>query len=81
MKYLIRNNKVEYSGTQRDLITYIVENYPDDYWVQEYSYCFYKDPGKFKYCIECLGFRISGKPIERKSNERVSKSSFKRRKK
>ena len=33
MQYLIRNNKVEYSGNKKEIIAYIMQAYEDDYFV------------------------------------------------
>ena len=61
MKYLIRDNKVEYSGSKKQLITYVREKYPDEYWVLEYGKDFDNDFGKFKFAIETIGLQLSDK--------------------
>ena len=61
MKYLLRNNKVEASGNKQQLIQYIKENYPNEYWVKEYGKLFETDFGKFKFAIETLGLELSDK--------------------
>lgn len=61
MKYLLRNGKVEYSGSKKQLIAYVKENYKDEYWVKEYSKLFDTDFGKFKFAIETLGLQLSDK--------------------
>ena len=61
MKYLIKNGKVEYSGSKKQLITYVREKYPDEYWVREYGKDFDNDFGKFKFAIETLGLTLSDK--------------------
>ena len=58
MKYLLRDGKVEYSGTKQELIEYIREAYPDDYWVQEYGSILDKDYNKLRYVTECIGLHI-----------------------
>ena len=37
MKYLLRNGKVECSGSKKQLIDYVKENYAEEYWVREYG--------------------------------------------
>lgn len=67
MKYLIRNNKVEFSGNKQDIIKYVTEAYEDDYFVQQYGKIFLKDFSKFMYCLDNLGLKLSdNKPKRRK---------------
>lgn len=61
MKYLIRNGKVEYSGSKKQLIDYVREKYSDEYWVREYGNAFDNDFGKFKFAVETIGLTISDK--------------------
>ena len=61
MKYLLRNGKVECSGSKKQLIAYVKENYKDEYWVKEYSKLFDTDFGKFKFAVETLGLQLSDK--------------------
>ena len=61
MKYLLRNNKVEYSGSKKQLIEYIKEKYLEEYWVREYGKYFDTDFGKFKFAIETLVLQLSDK--------------------
>ena len=61
MKYLLRNGKVEFSGDKKQLIQYIKETYPNEYWVREYGKLFETDFGKFKFAIETLGLELSDK--------------------
>ncbi len=61
MKYLLRNKKVEFSGDKKQLITYVKENYKEEYWVREYGKFFETDFGKFKFAIETLGLELSDK--------------------
>ena len=35
MKYLLRNKKVEASGSKKQLIEYVKEKYKDEFWVKE----------------------------------------------
>lgn len=61
MKYLLRNKKVEYLGTKKQLISYIKEKYKDDYFVKEYSKYFDNDFGKFKFVLSNIGLELSDK--------------------
>ena len=61
MPYLIRDNKVEYEGTKKQIIVYIKQAYEDDYWVQEYWDQLDKDYGKFKFVLENLGLCLRHK--------------------
>jgi hypothetical protein len=65
MKYLIRNNKVEYSGNKKQLIAYVREKYSDEYWVREYGKFFEDDFGKFKFAIETIGLQLSDKMFDK----------------
>lgn len=66
MQYLIRNNKVEYSGNKKEIIAYIMQAYEDDYFVQEYSTKLYKDPNTLKQTLIGLGLSISNTIPKRK---------------
>ena len=66
MQYLIRNNKVEYSGNKKEIIAYIMQAYEDDYFVQEYSTKLYKDPNDLKQNLIGLGLSISNTIPKRK---------------
>ena len=70
MKYLLKNGKVEFSGDKKQLIKYIKENYPNEYWVKEYAKFFETDFGKFKFAIEAIGLQLSDKM----SNKEYSKT-------
>lgn len=61
MKYLLRNGKVECSGSRKCLMNYVKENYKDEYWVKEYGKIFEIDFGKFKFAIETLGLQLTDK--------------------
>ena len=61
MKYLLRNGKVEFSGSRKALINYIKEKDADDYFVKEYGNIFETDFGRFKYVVENLGLQLSDK--------------------
>ena len=66
MQYLIRNNKVEYSGNKKEIIAYIMQAYEDDYFVQEYSTKLYKDSNALKQTLIGLGLSISNTIPKRK---------------
>ena len=66
MQYLIRNNKVEYSGNKKEIIAYIMQAYEDDYFVQEYSTKLYKDANALKQTLIGLGLSISNTIPKRK---------------
>ena len=66
MQYLIRNNKVEYTGNKKEIIAYIMQAYEDDYFVQEYSTKLYKDPNALKQTLIGLGLSISNTIPKRK---------------
>ena len=59
MKYLIRDGKVEYSGSRLEIINYIVTEYEDDYYVQEYADQLAKDFNKLRFVLTGLGLYIS----------------------
>lgn len=61
MPYLIRDNKVEYEGTKKQIIVYIKQAYEDDYWVQEYWDQLDKDYGRLKFVLENLGLCLKNK--------------------
>ncbi len=61
MKYLLRNGKVECSGSKKQLIEYVRANYPEEYWVRENGKYFDTDFGKFKFAIETIGLQLSDK--------------------
>lgn len=61
MKYLLKNGKVKYSGSKKQIIAYVKENYKDEYWVKEYGQFFDTDFGKFKFAVETLGLQLSDK--------------------
>ena len=61
MKYLLRNGKIEYSGSKKQLIAYVKENYKDEYWIKEYGQLFETDFGKFKFAVDTLGLQLSDK--------------------
>ena len=70
MKYLLRDNKVEFSGNKKQLIEYVKENYKDEYWVKEYSQKFDTDFGKFKFAIETIGLELSDKMSNKEYNKK-----------
>lgn len=61
MPYLIRDDKVEYEGTKKQIIVYIKQVYEDDYWVQEYWDQLDKDYGRLKFVLENLGLCLKNK--------------------
>ena len=61
MKYILRQGKVEYSGSKKQLIDYVREKYSDEYWVREYGKDFDNDFGKFKFAVETLSLTLSDK--------------------
>ena len=61
MKYLLKNGKVVCSGSKKQLIDYVKENYSEEYWVREYGKLFDTDFGKFKLTIETIGLQLSDK--------------------
>jgi len=69
MKYLLRNGKVEVSGDKKQLIKYILETYPDEFWVKEYGKLFDTDFGKFKFAIETIGLQLSDKMSNKEFNK------------
>ena len=69
MKYLLRNGKVECSGSKQQLIDYVKENYAEEYWVREYGKFFDSDFGKFKFAIETIGLELSDKMSNKEYNK------------
>lgn len=61
MKYLLRNGKVECSGSRKALMDYVRENHADNYFVKEYGNLFDTDYGKFKFTVESLGLQLADK--------------------
>lgn len=64
--YLIRKNKIEFTGTRKEIIAYILSQYEDDYFVQEYNEQLYKDNAKLKYVLDGLGLKLSNNSPKRK---------------
>lgn len=67
MKYLIRHGKVEYSGTKKEVVDYILSAYEDDYFVQTYNKQLYKDPSKLNKVLEGLNLYLTNKAPKFKS--------------
>lgn len=65
--YLIRDSKVEYTGTRKEIIEYLLAEYEDDYFIQEYNKQLFQDSSKLKYVLDGLQLRISSKLPKRKS--------------
>lgn len=79
MKYLLRNKKVEYLGTKKQLIEYVKEKYKDDFWVRENSAKFDSDFGSFKFALSCLGlwmFKTFGRMHENSSFWKIPRKSW-----
>lgn len=69
MKYLLRDKKVEYSGSKKQLMEYVKNHYSEDYQVKEYSKFFDTDFGKFKFVVKYLGFELSDKMTNKEYNK------------
>ena len=69
MKYLLRNKKVEASGSKKQLIAYVKEKYKDEFWVKENEKKFDTDFGSFKFTIETLGLELSDKMTNSEYNK------------
>ena len=61
MKYLLRNKKVEASGSKKQLIAYVKEKYKDEFLIKENAKKFDTDFGSFKFTVEVLGLELSDK--------------------
>ena len=59
--YLIRNGKVEFSGTRKQIIDYVKLTYEDDYWIQEWNDQLQYDFAKLKFVLENLGLYIGNR--------------------
>lgn len=55
---LLRKSLTEFSGTKKEIVNYLLYNYEDDYWIQEYGKTLLKDFSKLKFVVECLGLRL-----------------------
>lgn len=78
MKYLLKNGKVVCSGSKKQLIAYVKENYADEYWVRENGKDFDTDFGKFKFAIETIGLQLSDKMSDKeyaKTHKRSKKEN------
>lgn len=69
MKYLLRDKKVEYSGSKKQLIAYVKEKYKDEFLVKENSAKFDTDFGIFKFTIETLGLELADKMTDKEFNK------------
>lgn len=69
MKYLLRNGKVECSGSRKAIIDYVREKYAEEYFVKEYGKMFDTDFGKFKFAIETLGLQLADKMTNKEYNK------------
>lgn len=61
MKYLLKNDKLQYMGNKKQIIEFVKNKYSSDFFVQEYAKFFDTDYGKFKFALECMGLEISDK--------------------
>lgn len=67
MRYLLRDGKVEFSGTKKEVLDYIREAYSDDYFVENYGNSFEKDKDRLDDCLAELGlFLTNSKPKGKK---------------
>lgn len=62
--YLYRDNKIEFEGNKKEIISYIREAYVDEYFVEEFGSIFQKDFDKFIYVCECLGIEVKSRRIK-----------------
>lgn len=58
MKYLVRNGKVEFSGSKKEIIDYILSAYEDDYFVQSYDKQLYHDNSVLEEVLDGLCLQI-----------------------
>ena len=58
MKYLVRNGKVEFSGSKKEIIDYILSAYEDDYFVQSYDKQLYHDNSILEEVLDDLCLQI-----------------------
>ena len=58
MKYLVRNGKVEFSGSKKEIIDYILSAYEDDYFVQSYDKQLYHDNSILEEVLDGLCLQI-----------------------
>lgn len=61
MKYLVRNNKIEFCGNIKDIIEYILVTYEDNYYIQEYGNKLFKDYNKLKDTLQSLSLILTSK--------------------
>ena len=64
--YLIRNGKIEFSGSKHSIIEYILEVYGDDYEVTEYKDQMEKDINILKNVVRGLNLKVSENKPKRK---------------
>ena len=65
----ITKQKVEASGSKKQLIEYVKEKYKDEFWVKENAKKFDTDFGSFKFTIETLGLELSDKMTNSEYNK------------
>ena len=73
MKYLLRNKKVEASGSKKQLIAYVKEKYKDEFLIKENAKKFDTDFGSFKFTVEVLGLELSDKMTNSEYNKKHRK--------
>lgn len=73
MKYLLRNKKVEASGSKKQLIAYVKEKYKDEFLIKENAKKFDTDFGSFKFTVEVLGLELSDKMRNSEYNKKHRK--------
>lgn len=59
--YLYRKNRIEFQGTKKQVISYLLTAYEDDYFVQEYADQLVYDNKKLHYVITNLGMYLRNK--------------------
>lgn len=64
--YLIRNGKIEFTGSKHNIVEYIKEVYEDDYYVQEYWDQMEKDAKILKCVVRDLGMKLTETKPKRK---------------
>ena len=67
MKYLVRNGKVEFSGSKKEIIDYILSAYEDDYFVQSYDKQLYHDNSILEEVLDGLCLQIWDKAPKSRS--------------
>ena len=71
MKYLLKNGKLLFSGTKKQIMEYVRTQYKDEFWVKENVQKFDIDYGVFKFSIEASGLEISDRIPKSEYNKKV----------